>query len=307
MTERLRRRLERAFAVFGLDAARALRLPAASRPRTVRRRHRPMRRRARQHRLVGRQLDPRRPRRTTRPIVTMAGPLMRGRHTMAILQRMGVTDTIAETVDDYVAIAARLGRDPPWRMAARQQISENKHRVYRDSEAIAALEDFFCRVARGDDRAHRRKSRPPRFAASSSRGCGPAHIATPCGGPPQQRRRQRRAAGGDSADRNRFIPEIPMTAYPTASAPQRTFPMSCVSELLFVDPGVIDRSTILENLRPGVEAIVLDIDSSRGASDCCCARRPPQPRRSARDRPRRSGPGEFFRRRLVGSDARGRS
>ncbi len=37
------------------------------------------------------------------PIVTMAGPLMRGRHSIAILRMMGVTETIAETIDDYVA------------------------------------------------------------------------------------------------------------------------------------------------------------------------------------------------------------
>jgi len=47
------------------------------------------------------------------PIVTWPGPLMRGRHTMAILRRMGITETIADTIDDYVAIAVRLARDVP--------------------------------------------------------------------------------------------------------------------------------------------------------------------------------------------------
>ena len=42
------------------------------------------------------------------PIVTMPGEQMRGRHSAAILQMMGVTDTIAQTLDDYVAMAARL-------------------------------------------------------------------------------------------------------------------------------------------------------------------------------------------------------
>ncbi len=51
------------------------------------------------------------------PIVTMTGPLMRGRHTMAILRMMGVTDTITETIDDYVAVAIRLAQDVPWRTA----------------------------------------------------------------------------------------------------------------------------------------------------------------------------------------------
>ena len=48
------------------------------------------------------------------PIVTMPGALMRGRHSAAILQMMGVTETIAATVDDYVvdrrAAGERSGR-----------------------------------------------------------------------------------------------------------------------------------------------------------------------------------------------------
>ena len=87
------------------------------------------------------------------PIVTMGGPLMRGRHTMAILQMMGVTDTTADTIDDYVTIAARLGRDPQWRASVRQRMSKCKHLVYRDSAAIDALEAFFDRVARHEAQA----------------------------------------------------------------------------------------------------------------------------------------------------------
>jgi protein O-GlcNAc transferase len=84
------------------------------------------------------------------PIVTMPGRLMRGRHTAAILQMMGVTETIADTIDDYVEIAVRLARDLSWRNAVRHKIAETKHRVYRDRECIAALENFLCRVARGE-------------------------------------------------------------------------------------------------------------------------------------------------------------
>jgi len=76
------------------------------------------------------------------PIVTMPGSLMRGRHTMAILERMGVEDTIARTLDEYVAAAVRLARDPPWRQAVKDKIARNKHRLYRDAECIAALEGF---------------------------------------------------------------------------------------------------------------------------------------------------------------------
>jgi protein O-GlcNAc transferase len=86
------------------------------------------------------------------PIVTMAGPLMRARHSAAILTMMGVGDTIAATLDDYVSIAVRLARDAPWRMAVKQKIAAGKHRLYRDSACIAGLQDFLDRAARGAGR-----------------------------------------------------------------------------------------------------------------------------------------------------------
>jgi predicted O-linked N-acetylglucosamine transferase (SPINDLY family) len=84
------------------------------------------------------------------PVVTMGGDLMRGRHGVAILTMMGVTETIAASIDDYVAIASRLGRDAAWRSAVKARIAANKHRVYRDRACIVALEDFLDRVARGE-------------------------------------------------------------------------------------------------------------------------------------------------------------
>jgi predicted O-linked N-acetylglucosamine transferase (SPINDLY family) len=82
------------------------------------------------------------------PIVTMTGGLMRGRHCTAFLQRMGVTETITTTVDDYVAAAVRIGRDRDWRMAVKARMAENEHRIYRDRACIAAMGDFLDRVAR---------------------------------------------------------------------------------------------------------------------------------------------------------------
>jgi protein O-GlcNAc transferase len=82
------------------------------------------------------------------PMVTMAGALMRGRHSAAMLAMMGMSDLVSRTVDDYAAAAARLGRDGEWRMAVKARISANKHRLYHDRACIAALEDFLDRVAR---------------------------------------------------------------------------------------------------------------------------------------------------------------
>lgn len=82
------------------------------------------------------------------PIVTLPGQLMRGRHSLAILTIMGIDETIAESLDDYVAIAARLARDASWRAAISDRIAANKHRLYRDRAPIVALEEFLTRVAR---------------------------------------------------------------------------------------------------------------------------------------------------------------
>lgn len=83
------------------------------------------------------------------PIVTFRGAFMRGRHSAAILEMMDVRDTIAETLEDYVAIAARLANDPGYREALRRRMAENKHKVYRDRTTVTALEEFLERAVRG--------------------------------------------------------------------------------------------------------------------------------------------------------------
>ena len=85
-----------------------------------------------------------------RPIVTLAGELMRGRHTAAILRMMDIDETVAHSVDDYIAIASRLGRDPAARAKVAARVAANKHRAYDDPSCIAALEDFMVRAARGE-------------------------------------------------------------------------------------------------------------------------------------------------------------
>jgi predicted O-linked N-acetylglucosamine transferase (SPINDLY family) len=81
------------------------------------------------------------------PIVTIPGTMMRGRHTMAILQMIGVADTITKTIDDYVSTAARLAHDVSWRMALRKKIAKSKSRLYRDDSFIFAFEEFLVQVA----------------------------------------------------------------------------------------------------------------------------------------------------------------
>ena len=49
------------------------------------------------------------------PVVTCPGEFMRGRHSYAILKKLGITETIATDKNHYIEIAIRLGLDNQWR------------------------------------------------------------------------------------------------------------------------------------------------------------------------------------------------
>jgi predicted O-linked N-acetylglucosamine transferase (SPINDLY family) len=85
------------------------------------------------------------------PVVTFQGALMRGRVSAGMLRMMEMPQTIAETIDDYVALAVRVARDAGFRAALKARIAGQKHRLYRDRTSIAALEEFVDRVARNPD------------------------------------------------------------------------------------------------------------------------------------------------------------
>jgi protein O-GlcNAc transferase len=82
------------------------------------------------------------------PIVSVAGPLMRGRHGYAILRQLGLSDLVCESVEDYCATAVRLARDPVWRESVRDCINKAKHRLYRDPAPVRALGGFLAEAVR---------------------------------------------------------------------------------------------------------------------------------------------------------------
>jgi protein O-GlcNAc transferase len=86
------------------------------------------------------------------PVVTMPGELMRSRDSSAVLTMMGVKETIASTLDEYVALAVKLGKDPEWRLEVTGRIAARRHHVYHDKTCIKALEDFFEKTLRKEDR-----------------------------------------------------------------------------------------------------------------------------------------------------------
>lgn len=77
------------------------------------------------------------------PAVTLPGGFMRGRHTYAMLKRLGAEDCIAESVDDYIDIAARLALDEAFRNRQVDLIRSGARSLYHDRSAIEGLEAFY--------------------------------------------------------------------------------------------------------------------------------------------------------------------
>ena len=82
-----------------------------------------------------------------RPIVTLPGAFMRGRHAYAILKMMGIEDTMATTVEEYISISVRLADDKQWREEMSSRIAGSKHAIYRDSACVKSLEKFLIDVS----------------------------------------------------------------------------------------------------------------------------------------------------------------
>jgi predicted O-linked N-acetylglucosamine transferase (SPINDLY family) len=59
---------------------------------------------------------------------------------------MGVTETVAATLDEYVALASKLGKDAKWRQEISDKIAATKHLVYQDMTSVTALENFLDRI-----------------------------------------------------------------------------------------------------------------------------------------------------------------
>ena len=67
---------------------------------------------------------------------------MRGRHSGAILKRMGLESEIASSPNDYIHKAVEYGLSKDKRESVRTQIAQNKHKIFEDKEAVKGLETF---------------------------------------------------------------------------------------------------------------------------------------------------------------------
>jgi len=63
---------------------------------------------------------------------------------------MGMEETIADSVDNYIALAIKLGLDIEWRRLISEEIAGKKHHVYADRTCITALQAFLDNAVRGE-------------------------------------------------------------------------------------------------------------------------------------------------------------
>ncbi|MGQ0799776.1 MAG: tetratricopeptide repeat protein [Pseudomarimonas sp.] len=77
------------------------------------------------------------------PLVTLAGSTLRGRQSAAMLNQLGVTETIARDPMEFVQIATRLGTDLDWRNRVRSRIQANHHCLFGDRAGLVGLEAFY--------------------------------------------------------------------------------------------------------------------------------------------------------------------
>lgn len=81
------------------------------------------------------------------PVVTMPGRFLRGRLSLAIYAKAGVTDLVAKDLDDYVTLALRAARDRAWRDAVMARIEDRADVIFEDQEYLADVECFLATVA----------------------------------------------------------------------------------------------------------------------------------------------------------------
>jgi protein O-GlcNAc transferase len=77
------------------------------------------------------------------PVVTCPGKLMRGRHSYGILRVLQVTDTLAKTSEEYIEIAATLGKSADLRYQIVRKMNENYNKLYNDLVCVRGVEKFY--------------------------------------------------------------------------------------------------------------------------------------------------------------------
>jgi predicted O-linked N-acetylglucosamine transferase (SPINDLY family) len=76
------------------------------------------------------------------PVVTLPPRFLRGRFSLGCYLKMGMTECLAATPEEYATIALRLGTEPDYRRVIAGRIGERSGALFDNFEVAAALADF---------------------------------------------------------------------------------------------------------------------------------------------------------------------
>ena len=85
------------------------------------------------------------------PVVAWEGRFLRGRLACGILSRLDLQELVAQSADQYVAMAARLVEDRNYRARVSETMALRSAAIFEDAAPVRALEDFLEKVGRGGD------------------------------------------------------------------------------------------------------------------------------------------------------------
>jgi predicted O-linked N-acetylglucosamine transferase (SPINDLY family) len=77
------------------------------------------------------------------PIVTWPSAFARGRITLAQYHKMGWTDCVVNSREQYIDLAVRLANDRAYRESIREKLRSTSHLLFEDPAEVRAIEAFF--------------------------------------------------------------------------------------------------------------------------------------------------------------------
>ena len=60
-----------------------------------------------------------------------------------MLEMIGIKELIASSLDDYISLASKIGRDSKLRSSLVEKIKTRKHKLFNDQECVVHLDKFF--------------------------------------------------------------------------------------------------------------------------------------------------------------------
>jgi protein O-GlcNAc transferase len=77
------------------------------------------------------------------PVVTLPGPLQRGRHTQTMYRCMEITEAVVHSEEDYVDVAVALGGSAARRAELRERIKARNDVLFENDNVVREFERFF--------------------------------------------------------------------------------------------------------------------------------------------------------------------